>query len=90
MNFLVLASLVYACSIICCIAQHNKICERNRERHLKSGHFTMHSFSFLSCISSLCKKNTIHQVTTILATSENVLFSGLNHLLTTSVDDPTL
>ena len=41
-------------------------------------------------LSSLCKKNTIHQVTTMLATSINVLFPDHNHLLTTSTDDPTL
>ena len=35
-------------------------------------------------------KNTIHQVTTMLATSENVLFPGHNHLLTTGADDLTL
>ena len=36
------------------------------------------------------KKATIHQVTTMLATSKNVLFAGPNHLLTTGADDPTL
>ena len=39
---------------------------------------------------SLCKKDTIHQVTTMLVTSKNVLFPGHNHLLTTSTDDPSL
>ena len=34
-----------------------------------------------------CKKATIHQVTTMLATSETVLFPGHNHLLTTGTDD---
>ena len=34
------------------------------------------------------KKATIHQVTTMLATSKNVLFPGHNHLLKT--DDLTL
>ena len=38
----------------------------------------------------LPQKATIHQVTTMLATSKNVLFSGHNHLLTTSADDPSL
>ena len=37
-----------------------------------------------------CKKATIHQVTTMLSTSKNVLFPGHIHLLTTSADDPTL
>ena len=39
---------------------------------------------------SLCKKATIHQVNTMLATSKNVLFPGHNKLLTTGTDDPTL
>ena len=33
---------------------------------------------------------TIHQVTTMLATSKNILFPGHNHLLTTGANDPTL
>ena len=32
----------------------------------------------------------MYKVTTMLATSENVLFPGHNHLLTTGADDPTL
>ena len=38
------------------------------------------------------QKATIHQVTTMLATSQNVLFPGHNHLLTTGrpTDDLTL
>ena len=39
---------------------------------------------------TLRKKATIHQVTTMLATSKNVLFPGHNHLLTTGPDDMTL
>ena len=39
--------------------------------------------------SSHCaKKATIHQVTTMLTTSKNVLFPGHNHLLTTGTDKP--
>ena len=38
----------------------------------------------------LRKKATIHQVTTMLATSRNILFPGHNHLLTTGTDDPSL
>ena len=41
-------------------------------------------------VPSLCKKATIQQVTTMLATPKNVLFLGHNHLLTTSTDDRTL
>ena len=39
------------------------------------------------------QKNTIHQVTAMLAmlaTSKNVLFPGHNHLLITGTHDPTL
>ena len=38
----------------------------------------------------LHKKANIHQLTTMLATSNNVLFPGPNHLLTSSADDSTL
>ena len=38
----------------------------------------------------LHKKATIHQVTTMLATSKNLLFPGHNHLLTNDTDDPSL
>ena len=36
------------------------------------------------------KKATIHQVTTMLDTSKNVLNPGHNHLLTTGADDDSL
>ena len=39
---------------------------------------------------TLGKISTIHQVTTMLATSKNVPFPGPNHLLTTGADDLTL
>ena len=39
---------------------------------------------------ALSKKDTIHQVTTMLATTKNILFPGHNHVLTTGADDPTL
>ena len=38
----------------------------------------------------LHKKATIHLVTTVQATSKNVLFPGHNHLLTTGADNPSL
>ena len=41
-------------------------------------------------VTYTAQKTTTHQVTTILATSKNVLFPGHNHLLTTSTDDLTL
>ena len=40
--------------------------------------------------STLGKTDTIHQLTTMLATSKNALFPGHNHLLTTGADDPKL
>ena len=39
---------------------------------------------------TLGKKAAIHQVTTTLSTSKNILFPGHNHLLTTGTDDPSL
>ena len=36
------------------------------------------------------KKATIHELTTMLSTSKNVLFAGHNHLLTPGAGDPTL
>ena len=39
---------------------------------------------------ALRKTATIHQATTMLATSKNVLFLGHNHVLTTGTDDPSL
>ena len=44
----------------------------------------------ITCKHSLGKWATIHQVTTMLATSKNVLLPGHNHLLTTDTDDLTL
>ena len=38
---------------------------------------------------TLHKNATTHQVTTMLATSKNILFPGPNHLLTTGTDDPS-
>ena len=38
---------------------------------------------------ALGKKATIHEVTTMLSTSKNVLFPGHNHLLTTGTGDLT-
>ena len=48
------------------------------------------TFMFYSENPSLRKEANIHQVTTMLATSKNVLFPGHNHLLTTGADDPML
>ena len=69
----------------------------------KIPHICIHSLQFyimcllfikLDLINSHCAK--IHyppgmvQVTTMLATSRNALFSGYNHLLITGTDDPSL
>ena len=50
------------------------------------------SFCLVPCIlfHRCTKKATIHQVTTMLATSKNVLFPGHKHLLTTGADDTLL
>ena len=36
------------------------------------------------------RKASIHQLSTMLFTSKNVLFPGYNHLLPTGADDPSL
>ena len=53
------------------------------------GHITHEPIIPSSQKLSQHKKVTIHFVTTMLATSENVLFLGHNHLLTTGTDDQT-
>ena len=45
--------------------------------------------TFYLC-ETLRNNATIHKVTTMLATSKNVLFPSHNHLLTTDIDDPSL
>ena len=43
---------------------------------------------YFRCFITLRKQATIHQLTTMLATSQNVLFPGHSHLLTTGPNDP--
>ena len=38
----------------------------------------------------IVQKATMHQLTTIQATCQNVLFPGHKHLLTTGADEPSL
>ena len=68
-------------------------------KYLRSKEVTVRAVCAKAClwhadvlISSLphCTKGTIHQVSTMLATSKNVLFPSHNHLLTTGTDDPSL
>ena len=47
---------------------------------------SLHSVYIFHC----AKMPLNHHVTTMLATSKNVLFPGHNHLLTTGADDSTL
>ena len=46
-------------------------------------------WAFIPLSFSPANKATMHQVTTMLATSKNVLFPGHNHLLTTGTGDPS-
>ena len=50
----------------------------------------MHDESCIAATECITQKATIHQVTTMLSSSNNVLFPGHNHLPTTSTDDPSL
>ena len=51
---------------------------------------TVHSLLHHDMMSSTAQKGTIHQVTTMLTTSKNVLFPGHNHLLTTGAYDTSI
>ena len=53
-------------------------------------HFIILPPAYFISIQITAQENTIHQVTTMLATSKNVLFPGHNDLLTTGTDDPSL
>ena len=76
------ASFFIWCKHILFITRHDKRIGQSK----KAMFIPLHSpFDY-----TLCKKATIHQVTTMLATSKNGLFQGHNHLLTTGTDDPTL
>ena len=50
----------------------------------------MYQLFLLRYMTVIAHKITMYQVNTMLATSENVLFPGHNHLLTTGTDDSTL
>ena len=60
--------------------------KQNAKHHAQAN---MNANSVSLCLT-LGEKATIHQVTTMLATSKNVLYPGHNHLLTTSTYDPSL
>ena len=59
---------------MCNIADHALACAKAHEGNI-------------NCTQT---KATIHQVTTMLATSKHVIFPGHNPLLTTGTDDVTL
>ena len=44
----------------------------------------------ISVTDTLDTNRSLHQVTTMLSTSKNVLFPGYNQVLTTGADDPSL
>ena len=60
----------------------------NKEMQPKN--ITKPRFSMSSMNFHLPTKASVHQETSMLATSKNVLFPGHNHLLTTGTDDPSL
>ena len=84
---------------ICKLHCHDDILTPFRAEWLPAGTVAVIFFSiltvsqraikFISQNSILCKKATIHQVITMLATSKNVLNPGHNHLLTIHTDDPS-
>ena len=60
----------------------------SKNDHFSNGKHLILTFLYPISQFILRKKATIHQVTTMLATSKNVLFPGHSHLLTTGADDP--
>ena len=71
-------------SVICYHTSSSTQCTSHWRSHYRE------STEWHCVCASLCKEATIHQVTTMLATSKNVLFPGHNHLLTTGTDDLSL
>ena len=75
---------------------HTHICDiKHLDGRLKHGKMVVQAkeilrYMYVSDLHSLCKQATIHQVTTMLATSKNGLFPGHNHLLIIGTDDLTL
>ena len=51
---------------------------------------TMRLLLFITQKGALHKNTAIHQITTMLDTSKNVLFPGHNHLLTSGADDHSM
>ena len=76
---------------ICVIQDKTKTIAPGGRKNANKNGFGMQVISNLQCPSvSLFKNASIHGVTTMLATSRNVLFPGHNQLLTTGTDDPSL
>ena len=67
---------------------HAAACDALYDKHVTSVHHNDSKESVWLTLGK--KKNTMHQLTTMLSTSKNVLFPGHNHLLTTVADDPAL
>ena len=57
---------------------------------VKHGFVRKRIILFESLDNALGKKATVHQITTRLATSKNVLFPSPNHLVITGTDGPSL
>ena len=66
-----------------CDTVHQTVSTAARQGPLAARHDTMR-------MPTKHKNVTIHQLTTMLFTSKNVLFPGYNHLLTNGVDYPSL
>ena len=61
----------------------------NREKMTEVSLALSQMCTLFQCFTQ-CEKATLHQLTTMLAISKNLLFPGHNHLLTTGADDATL
>ena len=75
---------------ICSSTQCDLFSKFSKSENISENRFRFKSDLAQALDYTLCKKSTIHQVTTMLAISKIVLFPGHNHLLTTGTDDLTL
>ena len=89
----------YTCSVAILLNARNRRC---RAKRIVTKSFPRHLNYEFDEFAQMCFERyetnafahqsllTIHQVTTMLATSKNVIFLGHHHLLTTGTDDLTL
>ena len=79
-------------SLVCLYYKHCHNWPNKRMGYMSKTKHDQNNVTYTGKIATIQQVTTmlIHQVTTMLATSKNVLFPCHNHLLTTGADDPSL